>query len=225
MPWRAFADLREVLLDALSDRRQPLLARLAEIAGIVAVVVDQKAVPAELPPLTARKFLAWRGFLEARVASAASDQLAAFGESMRPLFAEDAGLIDVSPAEFAQALAGDWRAHLHARVAPQERAISDALETWLGCRLFALPLDRDVSFARGAAEFFESFALGIRFLAALCAARGCDADPATAVAAMAMGEHMVGSAGTKLTSFTLPPATPGRAPRLVDVDMTLGSIS
>jgi len=201
-----------------------LLTRLAEIAAVSAAVVEHKGLPAELPQFTARAFLAWRGFLESRVASAPAELLADFAAAVQPLFAETPGMSADARTALADALAADWRAHLLARVAPAERDITDALEAWLGSRLFALPLDRDQSFARGIAEFFEAFAIGLRYLAALCEAAGCDATPDIAVAAMALADHHVASAGAKLPGFALPPSTPGRAPRMVDVDMTLASI-
>ena len=227
MPWRDFAELRELCLDVISDRRQPLLARLAEVAGIGAAVVDERALPTEIPGLSARSFLAWRGFLESRVATANASKLSAFAVEVAPLFARELGLSDdpsASLERLTEALSGDWRQHLVEHVAPVERAIGDALESYFGARLFALPVQRDVSLARAWAELFEGLAVGLRYLAALCAATGTSATPTLAVAAMALGEHFVVSTNGKLPGFALPPKAHGHAPRMADVDMTLASI-
>lgn len=224
LPWRDYADLRDASLDIISDRRQPLLARLAEIASVASQVLDELAIPGELPGLTARSFLAWRGFLESRVASANATKLHDFAVSIAPLFKEDAGLDQEVLAALSESLAGDWRAHLIDKVAPRERVIGDALETYFGARLFGIPVVRDVSLARAWAELFEGLAAGLRYLAGLCDALDTDATAELAVAAMAMGEHYVCHTSKKLTTFSLPPAGHGRAPRMADVDMTLASI-
>ncbi|GEM_PF-2849507 len=222
-PWADYADLRDAMLDIIGDRRQPLLARLADIAAITATVVEHKGVPPELPTFTARSFLAWRGFLEARAAAANPKKMAAFANKVAPLFESDAGLVKHKDA-IAAALSTDWRGILVERVASAEREFSDALENYLGARVFALPVVRDVSLARAYAEFYEAFAVGLRYLAALCELHGRDADAGLAVASMALGEHFVNSSKQKLAAFVPPPPSHDRAPRVADVDMTLASI-
>lgn len=224
MPWRDFAELRDVCLDIISDRRQPILARLAEVAAIAAVVVDEQSLPAELPQLSPRVFLAWRGFLESRVASANAKKLRKFAETTAPLFAPDSGLTPANAETFGESLDGDWRHELMTRMCPHERLLADPIEAYFSARLFATPIQRDVSLSRAWAEMFEGLAVGLRYLAALTAATDSQATPAMTISALAMGEHYVVSAAQKLPSFSLPPPSHGPSPKMADLDMTLASI-
>ncbi len=220
MPWSDYVVLRETLLDALADRRQPLLARLAEIAGVAAMVASERALPTEFPVLNARLFLAWRGFLESRVAAASATELAAFAQTAWPLFRDDLTTADGLEA----ALAGDWRADLRTWIVPDERSLTEAIEGYLGVRLFAAPLDRFRTVIRGHVELLEGFATGLRYAAAFGALQGAPLTGEQIVAALALGEHAVAQAGAALPGFALPKSSHDRGPRMADLDMTLESI-
>ncbi|MCO4762578.1 MAG: hypothetical protein KC502_13790 [Myxococcales bacterium] len=224
LPWEAFTTLRELVLDAIADRRQPLLARMAEIGGLIADLSSQRALPATPPTLNGRLFLAWRGFLEARVADADSGALASFAAAAAPLFSDDLPLDAGALAQLEEALAGDWREDLRSWVVPAERAVSEAMESYLGARLFHVPLDRHLTIVRGYVEFFEGFAMGLRYAAAFGAIQGAPLTALQMVAALALGEHAVAAQGLALPAFALPRASHDRGPHMADLDMTLESI-
>jgi hypothetical protein len=224
LPWTDFAALREAALDAIADRRQPLLARLAVVGSLVAKAVEERRLPPSLPVLTARNFLAFRGFLEARIAAAEPEALAAFAASVLPLFGPGLGLTAGQVPDLLDALAGDWRAHFRSRLVGAERSLWPAFEAFVGARVQATPLDRDLSLARGYAELFEGLAVGLRYAAALAEVMDRDVDGEVLVAALALGEHYVAGAGAALPSFTLPTDQHERGPRMADLDMTMESI-
>ncbi len=224
MPWEDFRTLRDMVLDAIADRRQPLLARMAEIAGLLATLANERALPSAAPAINGRLFLAWRGFLEARVAAGDAAELAAFAFAVAPLFKNDLALDSDAQSRLAVALAGDWRADLKTWVVPAERALAEAIEGYLGARLFHVPLDRHLTIIRGYAEFFDGFAIGLRYAAAFGAVHGHVLTGTQIVAALALGEHAVAAADRALPTFQLPRPSHDRGPHMADLDMTLESI-
>lgn len=224
MPWADFTALRDMVLDAVADRRQPLLARLAEIAGLLATVSNERALPSTAPTINGRLFLAWRGFLEARVAAGSAAELASFAANAAPLFKDDLPLDADAQSRLALALAGDWRADLLAWVVPVERELAEALEGYLGARFFHVPLDRHLTIVRGYVEFFEGFAAGLRLAAAFGAVQQAPLTGAQMVAALSLGEHAVAAASQDLPAFQLPRPSHDRGPHMADLDMTLESI-
>jgi len=224
VPWAAFSATRDSLLDLIAEPTLPLLARLARVALVLDLALSERNLPVPVPPLTARGFLAFRGFVESRTASAPSQAMVRFAADALPLWAQDVGLARSDIAALLDALSGDWRSHFRVRLVPAERDIAPAIEAWLGARLFAIPLDRDQSIARGYAEFFEGFALGLRYAAALGEVKQQLVGPRTIVAALALGEHFVAAAGEPLPSFEVPRDVHERGPRMADLDMTLESI-
>ncbi|MEY3014545.1 MAG: hypothetical protein RIT45_3280 [Pseudomonadota bacterium] len=224
IPFRDYAGARDAMLDVLADLRSPLLARLAETACLAATVLAERALPGELPLLTSRNFLAFRGHLEARCAAAEPDAMAAALRRVEPLFHGEHGLGAASPDAVAEALAGDWRADMSAFVVPVEKEIAPALEGLVGLWLFTTPMARDRTLQRGWAELFESIAVGLRYCAAIGAAQGTPIDAEQAAAGFALGEHAVAWSEGGLPAFVLPAASHDRGPRMADLDMTLESI-
>lgn len=223
-PFAEYADLRDVSLDLIAERRYPLLARLSQVATLLQVVLRDRAMPAELPSLTARSFLSFRGFLESRVAAAEAAAMAGFAQTALPLFARSLGLGDGAGLALAEALRGEWRDDLQRHVVPVERDLWAPVEAWMGTVIFGLPLARDVSLTRGSAELFEGFAAGLRYAAAVGAVQRGPLSPAQMVAALALGEHFVSWSASPLPTYALPPESHDRGPRMADLDMTLASI-
>ena len=224
VPWSAFASTREAVLDLVAEPTLPLLARLARVAALLDAALTEKSLPVPQPPLTARGFLAFRGFVESRTASAPTEAMARFASDALALWGDELTLTSSDMPALLDGLGGDWRSHFRTWIVPAERDIAPAIEAWLGARIFAIPLDRDQSIARGYAEFFEGFAIGLRYAAALCAIRSKAADARTLVAALALGEHFVAAAAEPLPSFEAPRDVHERGPRMADLDMTLESI-
>jgi len=224
VPWPEFAAMRDVLLDLISDPAHPLLARLAQVAGVVDSAIAERNLLAQAPPLTARGFLAFRGFVESRAASAEPEKMARFATATVLLHVESTEIGAEQMPALAEALAGDWRGHFRTWLVPAERDISAAIEAYLGSRLFSIPLDRDQSLARGYTEFFEAFAVGLRIAAAMGEVRQALVDVDIAVAALAIAEHMVSAAAEPLPVFEMPRDSHERGPRMADLDMTLESI-
>ncbi len=222
--WAEWLAVRESLLDSLADRRQPLLGRLAEIAVVCATIANERAIPGALPTLTARDFLAWRGFLESRCAAAEADQLAALLRRVEPLFAGPHGLGSAQAAAVSAALSADWRAAMTQWVVPVEKEIAPAIEGLMGLWLLGAPIVRDLTLTRAWAEIGEALALGLRFAAAIGEAQRAPVSLEQAAAALALGEHAVAWSNLALPSFELPGASHDRGPRMVDLDMTLESI-
>lgn len=222
--WRDFAAARDAMLDILADLRSPLLARIAEIAGLAATVLAERAMPGALPPLTSRAFLAFRGHLEARCADAPVDAMADTLRAVEPLFRADAGLGAAESDAVVAALHGDWRGDMAKWVVPVEKEISPAIEGLVGLWLFSMPMVRDRTLQRGWAELFEAIALGLRFAAAVGAAQQAPIDALQAATAFALGEHTVAWSEQGLPAFALPSASHDRGPRMADLDMTLESI-
>lgn len=222
--WSEFAATRDAALDLVADHRHPLLARLAQVVGLLHVVQQDRALPQHLPPLTARTFLAFRGFLEARVAAADAESMARFGAALLPLISAETGLQPADAGRLLDTLNGDWRDQLKRRMVAVESSLWSAIEAWLGVRIFAMPLCRDQSIARATAELIDGFAHGLRFAAALAEIADRPVDPPLVVAALSLGEHHVAHAGAPLPPFTLPEGGRERGPRMADLDMTLASI-
>lgn len=224
VPWAAFAATRESLLDLVAEPTLPLLARLARVAALLDAALTERSLPVPLPPLTARGFLAFRGFVESRTASAPAEAMARFAGETLGLWGDDVAVAPSDLPALLETLGGDWRSHFRTWIVPVERDIAPAIEAWLGARIFAIPLDRDQSIARGFAEFFEGLAVGLRYAAALCALGSKAADARILVAALALGEHFVAAAAEPLPSFESPRDVHERGPRMADLDMTLESI-
>lgn len=221
--WRQFQALRENLLDLIADPSLLVLARLARVAALVDSVVSERWVPGAVTPLTARNFLAFRGYLESRVASVDTEALALAAIALGPLFPE-LQLADLGSDSLLTALQGDWREDIKAWVAPREQDAVPAVEAWLALRVFAMPLDRDHSLQRAYAELFEGFAVGIRLASALGRARNAASTPASLVACLALAEAWIADSGEALPVWQRPEESHDRGPRMVDVDMTLESI-
>ena len=194
------------------------------MAALLAVVQRDRAVPQHVPPLTSRAFLAFRGFLEARVAAADAESMARFGAAMLPLMGAETGLQATDAGRLLDTLNGDWREQLRHRMVTEESGLCSAIEAWLGVRVFALALARDQTIARATAELIDGFAQGLRFAAALAEITDRSVDPTLVVAALTLGEHHVAHAATPLPAFALPEGGHERGPRMADLDMTLGSI-
>mgnify|MGYP007096640510 CR=1 FL=1 len=224
LPWRDFAGARDAMLDTIADRRAPLLGRLAEVATLAATVVAERGLPSSRQPLTARAFLGFRGYLEARVAAAPTDAMVALLHRVAPLFAGAYGLGNAEVAAVAEAITGDWRTDLAAHVAPVEKQITGAVEGVVGLWLLSTPLARDVTLQRGWAELFEGFAIGLRFAAAIGAAQSGPVSLEQIAAALALGEHTVAFADEALPAFAVPAESHDRGPRMADLDMTLEAI-
>ena len=224
VPWAAFSATRDALLDLVAEPTLPLLARLARVAALLDAALTDRNLPVPVPPLTARGFLAFRGFVESRTASAPTEAMARFAADALPLWGDDVGLAASDIPALLDALAGDWRSHFRTWLVPTERDIAPAIEAWLGARLFAIPLDRDQSIARGYAEFFEGFAVALRYAAAFGEVRQQRINARMIVAALALGEHLVATAGQTLPGFEMPRDVHERGPRMADLDMTLESI-
>ncbi len=224
LQWADFAALRDELLDLVADRRHPLLARIAHVAGMLALVLRDRDIPARVPPLTARTFLAFRGFLEARVAAADTESMARFSAALLPLYGAEVGLQPADAARLIDTFNGDWREQLQRRMVPVESELASAIEAWLGVRLFAMPVARDRSLDRALAELVDSFAQGLRFAAVLAEIGDRPVDATLVMSALALGEHHVTHSATPLPAFTLPDASHQRGPRMADLDMTLAAI-
>lgn len=224
LPWAEFAAFRESVLDLVAEPTLPLLARLARVAGLVDLLVSERSAPGLVPPLTARGFLAFRGFVESRVASAEPESLAEFAARTHAFWGPNVRLQSSEVPGLLDALGADWRGQLRTWVVPVERRLGPVLEAWLGARLFATPLDRDLSIARGYSELFEGFAVALRFAAALGEVRQAPVDENGIAAALALGEHLVASEGAPLPAFELPRDLHDKGPRMADLDMTLESI-
>lgn len=222
--WAEFLMLRDTLLDLVADQTLPLLARMARVGSLIDTAIDERMPAAQPQPLTARSFLAFRGYVESRLACAEAEPLAHFAARTLPLYTKATALQAHDMPAILDALAGEWREHFRRWLVPAERDITAAVEAWLGMRLHAIPLDRDQSLARGYAEFFEGFATGLRFAAAMGQVRQTIVDPATVIAALAMGEYYVAAAQQPLPTFELPRDVHERGPRMADLDMTLESV-
>ena len=223
-PWHLYVELRDALLDLIVDRRHPLLARIAQAGSLTAFFLSERYMPENDLVLTARTFLSYRGQLEARVASAPVEEMAAFGRAMLPLYGDGIGLESSQMDAFAEAIGGDWRAQLKRWLVPAEAGLSSAFEAYLGLRLFMTPLDRDQSLYRGYAEFFESFAIGLRYVAAISEVLQRRVEPGVLMAAMMLGEHQVRHAKVPISSYAPPSESHIRGPRMADLDMTFESI-
>ncbi len=222
--WQEFLILREALLDLAAEPTLPLLARLARAASLIDIAIEERMPAAQPPPLTARAFLAFRGFIESRLASVDAEPLAQFAARALPLYGAQVSLTSKDMPALQTALAGEWREHFRRWLVPTERDVTPAVEAYLGTRLFAMPLDRDQSLARAYVEFFEAFALGLRFAAAIGHVRQLPVDAATVVASLALGEFFVAAAQQPLPAFELPRDVHERGPRMADLDMTLESV-
>lgn len=222
--WREFAALREIVLYLISDQTQTLLSRLARIAATVEKFVDQATAQPDASPLTARMFLAFRAFAESRMAAADPEQLAKFAGQTLSLWGSQAGMTANSVPPLLDALAGDWRAHLVTWVVAAEREGTAAMEVYLGARLAALPFDRDLSISRGYAEFFEGFAMGLRYAAALGEVSQRRLTSLELITALSLGETFVASSGQALPPFESPKELHERGPRMADLDMTFECI-
>ncbi|HAN30422.1 MAG TPA: hypothetical protein DCQ06_02380 [Myxococcales bacterium] len=222
MSWSDYVVLREHFLDLVADTRQPLLARLAEVAALSATVAAERALPTDVPELSARLFLSWRGFLEARVSAGAVQNLSATAMLLAPLYGD---LLPLDNDEaVTSALADDWRQLLAQYVVPVERELAIAIEAYLGARLFNGPLLRYRTLVRGYVEVLEGFAVGLRYAAAIGGLQQRPVSPEQMVAALAMGEQVAAHGGQALPSFALPKLSHDRGPRMADLDMTLESI-
>ncbi len=219
-----YLELREITLDLIGDPTSPPLARLARLAALTAVVVDERKLPAQIPPLTGRIFLAFRGFLEGRVASAPVEQMAAFAADLHMFWGDAAGLSRTQLPELLNALGGDWREAVHARLVDHEKDLAPAFEGWLSMRLLAVPIDRDTTLQRAWAELFEAWALSLRYAAAIAEVLDEAVNPTIMVAALALAEHFVSTSAQPLPSFSVPGDLHERGPRMADLDMTLESI-
>lgn len=222
--WPQFTAMRDVLLDLIAEPTHPLLARLAQVAAVIDVALTDHGLPTLSQPLTARGFLAFRGFIESRAASVEAEPLAAFAARALPLVTDATGVGPEHVPALLDALSGDWRAHAKKWLVPAEKDIASAIEAYLGARLFSIPVDRDQSLARGYTEFFEGFAVGLRLAAAMGEVLQQVVDVDVAVAALAIGEHAVSAASEPLPMFEMPRDASGRGPRMADLDMTLESI-
>jgi hypothetical protein len=222
LPWRSFQALRETLLDLLADPTHLPLGRLARVACLVDQVVTDQAVPAQVPPLTARHFLAFRGWLEGRVAAADATAMGHFHARAWPLWPE----LTVQPDDPAwhAALAGDWRVQLRRWLVPVEQDLAGALEACVALRLFAVPLGRDQTLQRGYAEVLESVALGLRWSAALAEVEGAPVTAEQLVAGLSLAEALVATSAAPLPAFSRPADSHERGPRMIDLDMTWESI-
>ena len=187
-------------------------------------MLRDRSLPANLPPLTARTFLAFRGYLEARVAAAETEPMARFAAALLPLYTEEIGLQPADAGRLIDTFNGDWRDQLQKRMVGVESQLTSAIEAWLGARLFALPVARDQALDRSLAELIESFALGLRFAAVLAELCDRDVDPTLVVAALSLGEHFVAHSAAPLPAFALPVDGHERGPRMADLDMTLAAI-
>ena len=94
----------------------------------------------------------------------------------------------------------------------------------MGLWLLGAPIVRDLTLTRAWAEIGEALALGLRYAAAIGEAQGAPISLEQAAAALALGEHAVAWSNVGLPSFELPGSSHDRAPRMVDLDMTLESI-
>ncbi len=224
LPWADYAAMRDEALDLVADRRHPLLARLARATSLLTMVQRDRCLPARIPALTARTFLAFRGFLEARVAAADTEAMATFAAALLPLYGAEVGLQPADAGRLIDAFNGDWRDQLQRRMVPVEGNLTSAIEAWLGVRLFAMPVVRDQSMDRATAELVESFALGLRFAAVLAELGDREVDATMVVAALSLGEHHVAHSAAPLPAFKLPEASHQRGPRMADLDMTLAAI-
>jgi hypothetical protein len=222
--WPEFVALRETLLDLVAEPTHPLLARLARVAAAVDVAVSDRTLPVAVPPLTPRVWLAFRAFMEQRVGQVPVEAMAELASQSLPLWAEPVGFQTGDVPTLLDALHGDWQQQVKRWLAPAERSIAPAVEAWLGVRMFAIPLDRDQSLARGHAELIEGLATGIRLLAALCEVRQEAPDPLLAVTALALGEHLVVARQDGLPVFELPRDAHEPGPRMADLDLTLESL-
>jgi hypothetical protein len=222
--WQEFIVLREALLDLAAEPTLPLLARLARAASLIDTAIEERMPTAQPPPLTARAFLAFRGFIESRLAGAEAEPLARFAGRTLPLYGAQVGLTQGDVPALLDALAGEWRDHFRKWLVPSERDVTPAVEAYLGTRLFAIPLDRDQSLARAYVEFFEGFAIGLRYAAAIAEVRQTPVDPDIMMAALALGEFHVAAAQQPLPAFELPRDVHERGPRMADLDMTLESV-
>jgi hypothetical protein len=222
--WASFLQVRDQMLDFAIDPTLPLLARLARIGALADQVVNERSVEVQAAPLTSRAFLAFRGFVESRLADAPTEAMAAFAGRTLALHQTASQIDQARLVDCSRALAGDWRAHARAWLLPAERHLTTAAESWLGTRLHALPLDRDQSLARAWSELFEAFALGLRYAMAMGETCRADVTPAQLVASFALGEFLVATSGAALPAFELPRDVHERGPRMADLDMTLESV-
>jgi hypothetical protein len=233
MPFAAWAELRELLLDHVADRSAPLLVRLTEMAALVAVAVDERGLPDTLPGAPdARTLLSLRAHLEARMADVDVASLVDFVGTARPLFDDDLPLADSDVPRLFDALHGDWRATTSAHLVPAEAQLGPAIEGWLAQRVFGLGVDRDLSVRRAFAELLEALAGGLRLAAALATLDGPRREdgqptlvsPVGVVAALALAEHHVATGGQALPVWTPPRPGRERGPRMADLDLTLASL-
>ncbi|MSP92671.1 MAG: hypothetical protein EXR79_12850 [Myxococcales bacterium] len=222
--WVEFEALREALLDVAAEPTETLLAQLTRVAVAVDAAVTDQVLSTTVAPLTPRTFVAFRAFVETRAHAAGAEALAEFAGKTLPLWGADVGLKPGHLPTLLDALHGDWRAQLRARVVPHERELLAPLDAWLGMRLFAIPIDRDQSLVRGHTELLEGFAVGLRYLAALGETLDCDADALLAVTALALGEHFVLDTALPLPAFEVPRDAHDRGPRMADLDLTLESL-
>lgn len=225
LPWRQYAQLREWLLDVAADSTVPVLGRMARaVHAIDALAADgapQFAVAQGLAPLTARMFLNFRAYMEARV-QATDAKLAATAVQK---YASLAPEIATGSAEIAAALQGDWRLQSARWLAGSEAELAPAFETYLAVRIFGIPLDRDQTLQRGYAELVEGLAFGLRLALAVAEVQAAPIKPAQLVAAWALGESVLAAGGKPLPAFRRATADHDRVIRTADIDMTLGGIA
>ena len=223
LPWAAFVALRDVLLDLAAEPGALFLLRLTRLAGTTDLALHKRDPAATPPPLTARGFLAFRSFFEARVAAVDPEALGGFIARARALLPELA-LADGDLSRLSTALHGEWREPLRQWLVPEERSLLEVFEVWLGLRVVSLPFDRDISLARAWAELWAGAAAGIRTAAALGELRQRPLDAPTLTAALALGEHFVAAVAAPLPPFEPARDLHDRGPRLADLDMSLESI-
>jgi len=228
LPFRAFAAVRERLLDAVADPTLPPFARMARLANLVDRLVQEGQAPATvgggLPPLAPRDFLAFRAHVEARIGAADPRALAkevAAGWPLLPDLELDADQIEALP----DALRGDWRDQLTRWLAPAEEWVAPGVETYLAVRVFAIPLDRDQTVERGYAELFESFAQAVRLVVALAEVKRAPVAVWQLIACWALCEAHVADGAKGVAAFARPADAHARAPHLAELDLTLGGLA
>ncbi len=228
LPFRAFAAARERLLDVVADTTLTQFARMARLAHLTdALIADGEiasTVGGGLPPLTPRMFLSFRAHVEARVEAADTGALAQGLGKYWPMFS-DLELDADHLAALPKALAEDWRTQIGHWLAVAEAEVAPAVETYLGVRVFAIPLDRDQSVQRGYAELFESFAQALRLVVALAEVKQSPVAPWQLTACWALCEALLADGGKPVPAFVRPTDAHGRTPHISDMDMTLGGIA
>lgn len=223
LPWPAFAALRDMLMELAAEPTLPVLGRLTRLTQLVEQTVYDRAVPTTPQPLTPRAFLQFRAFLESRTAAVVVDPLADLVVRARP-FLTELDLQDSDLPRLVDALSGEWRDQLREWLVPVERDVTPVWQAWLGVRLLALPVDRDVSLARGWAELLETVAVALRYLAAWGEVRQAPVDRAVVAVALALAEALVASENKPLPPFVASREAHDRGPRMADLDLSVEAI-